>query len=245
MRKSRKNQKRMRKRMRKRMQKSRKRMNTTGGTLQTPPYLPDKLNKYISTMLKLNIPNTTIKNLTQSIRNTYNTETKVLSKGTTLYRSGFESDPLDFFKSKSGLLFFGLDAYISIWYALELWQRLKEDRYSISSTSDWFVYMHEYIVEEPIAYTYLPDISENPRDNPSLEICSHSACVHPQFIFHGQYGQMKEIGTELTLPYGSSFLTQIRHVKSYKINLIKLLEMQDSPSYFSVPFSMEDVLTPV
>jgi hypothetical protein len=155
------------------------------------------------------------------IEHTYNK--KQIPIGTRIYRTAMESDPRDFFKTN--LLFFGLDAWISIWYALEMWQKFKKTRHEISYNK-WHVYFHEYEVMKPIKYTFLPDILTNPKNEEYYEICKTQPCVHPQVIFRSSNNPLEEIGTELTFPYDYPILEYINPVKTQKINIIKLMEMQ-------------------
>ncbi len=157
------------------------------------------------------------------IEHMYNIRKKEIPIGTRIYRTAMESDPQDFFKTN--LLFFGLDAWIAIWYALEMWQNFKKTRHEMSY-DEWHVYFHEYEVVKPIKYAYLPDIQINPKNDEYYEICKTQPCVHPQVSFRSSGNPLVEIGTELTFPYDYAIQEYIKPVKTQKINIIKLMEMQ-------------------
>ncbi len=188
------------------------------------------INRYMKLMPQ--IPKNAMKPFVNSIQQRYNVADAILPVGTRLYRTAFEKDPMDFFVPKKDICYFGLDAWISIWYGLEMWQRIKTDSHELSYNK-WFVHMHEYEIQEPISYTYLPDMYINPKNAPYYETCLKEPCVHPQRIFHGNQGILNEVGTELTLPYTFPIAKHLKPLKSYKVNLIRLLEMQDTLTGFS------------
>jgi hypothetical protein len=218
-----------------------KKTRTRGGNFKKPPYVNSiPINTYVSL-----IPtSTTVESeFISYIKSLYNKKPSTLGVGTPIYRTALEKNPMEFFSSKKDFVFFGLDAWIAIWYALELWQRYKTDRHSLSY-NDWFVYLHEYRVIKPIRYKYLEDLHTNPKDEPYYEICKLQPCVHPQQILHGNFGIVKEYGTEVTIPYNFAMKDYLKPVKSYRVNLIKLLEMQDTLSEW-VGSSLEDAVSPI
>jgi hypothetical protein len=106
------------------------------------------------------------------------------------------------------------------------------------------VYLHEYEIAKPIQYKYLEDLHTNPKDDPYYDICKKKPCVHPQVIFHGDSGLVKEYGTELTIPYKFPHHEYLKPVQTYKVNLIRLLEMQDQLSEW-IGSSVENAVSPL
>ncbi len=214
------------------------------GGFEKPVYLKDNPanNTIFSAYTSKNTKNH--ETLIKYIKKKYNVKNRQIPIGTRLYRAAFETDPMDLFSSKKDFFFFGLDAYIAVWYALEMWQMFKKNRHNIPYT-DWFTSLHEYEVIKPFDYEYLSDITTNPKNDPYYDICVEHPCVHPQIIMHGEYGTLREIGTELTIPYKFPIREYIRPVATYKVNLIKLLEMQDWLTDWEYPFALKNILTPI
>lgn len=122
----------------------------------------------------------------------YNVENKILPKNTLIYRGSSYPDPLDF-KTKSPVIYFGLDFVISTWISLETYD-------IIGKNKDY--YLHIYKLKEPLKYKYIyADIGtpiELDKDN-----VLKFPCIHPQVILHGNTvaADIKnELGTELTIP---------------------------------------------
>lgn len=163
--------------------------------------------------------------LYRQIDEKYNTNTKILNKDTYLYRCSIQKDPLNFItKSKSPLIYFGLDFVISVWIALEIEER--------SETNNDY-YMHIYKLKDDTNYTYLQEEVGTP-----IEIDKTSAlnniCIHPQLILHGNTNLIKqqELGIELTIPIKKYNIEDIvNHVESYKINTDILKTHKDDYIY--------------
>jgi hypothetical protein len=207
-----------------------------------PPYTNSPNINIVSLIPTSNVkPNNFIK----SIQTKYNkpTDPPVLDVGTKIYRSGLELNPLEFFSKKKDFMFFGLDSWIAIWYALELWQQYKTNARAIPYDK-WKVYLHEYDVIKPLEYKYLEDIHTNPKDEPYYTICKETPCVHPQVILHGIHGIVKEYGTELTLPYEYPIKEYLKPIKTYEIDIIQLMEMQNALSEW-IGWNVENAVRPI
>lgn len=107
--------------------------------------------------------------LKKSIDDEYSSRTS-LPTGTRLYRSTFQTEPMNFVAGDNKLFYFGLDYIIAVWYGLEMWQKFKKDRHDISY-DNWFVYLHEYEVIAPLSYKYLDDIDTNPANDKYIKTC--------------------------------------------------------------------------
>ncbi len=218
-----------------------------GAAYERPTYLTNtatpNTRKAYWQLLPKGQPTTNARNtLVRAIQKKYNRADYHIPVGTRLYRSALEADPHELFVAKKDMFFFGLDAYISVWYALEMWQMFRKNRHSVPY-AEWYTYMHEYEVVAPIPYKYLPDLATNPKNAPYKDICLREACVHPQRIPHGAHGVLDEVGTELTLPYTFPVFQHIKPVATHTVNLIKLLEMQDYLTDMEHPFALTNVLT--
>jgi hypothetical protein len=94
----------------------------------------------------------------------------VIKKGTILYHGSLHEN---FVRSlEGGMLFFGLEPSISLWYILELREQ-KEDEYQAEITAG---YMYEFIVNTDIVVTYLPKIEDQ---------CTSSNMLHLQEAYKG------------------------------------------------------------
>jgi len=111
-----------------------------------------------------------------------------LPSGTILYHGSLDPD-LQFTKSRH--TFFGIDAFISIWYTLELRDHL------------WFPkrqkvgYLYEFELIKPLKeMIFLKKLCEHPgfghwRSDPPK--------IHPQVVYHGVPSDPGELGIEVTL----------------------------------------------
>ena len=130
----------------------------------------------------------------------------ILKKNTILYH--YSPHMLPFHKIKfddstrTGFVFFGLSALISIWYASEIYTRSARSKIKKEFTA----YLNVYRLDKDIKVKYIEDdISENQEADQNLKICKHHPCLHPQFAYHS-YEQLAtkrgpvDLDFELTLP---------------------------------------------
>jgi hypothetical protein len=144
-----------------------------------------------------------------------------LKKNTILYHCSPHILPFHKIKfdtsSRTGFVFFGLSALISIWYASEIYTRtargvfkkkfglLLEDE-DAPEKKGFTAYLNVYRLDKDIKVKYVEDdISENQEARQNLPICKHHPCLHPQFGYHSQEQLTTKRGPvdldfELTLP---------------------------------------------
>jgi len=146
-----------------------------------------------------------------------------LSKGTLLFRCSIFKDPyiLKSSNDKSEVIYFGLDFVISIWIALEINEK---------SSNYIECYLHIYELQKDISYKYLYSLGS---DGVPMEIdpktCIKKACIHPQEILHGNEYPYKsnELGIEISFPINKFDNNNIKHLKSYSIDIQKLKKNKD------------------
>jgi hypothetical protein len=136
----------------------------------------------------------------EKIDKKYNIENKILPKDTIVFRGSTNPNPNNFnSKSKSPLIYFGLDFVISTWISLENYDRMNEND-KIKNKDDIKYYLHVYKLKNPLLYKYIYEDDGTPMDldkNNALNF----PCIHPQEILHGDiYIDGNELGTELTIP---------------------------------------------
>ena len=129
-----------------------------------------------------------------------------LKKNTILYHYSPHMLPFRKIKfddsTRTGFVFFGLSALISIWYASEIYTRSARRKIKKEFTA----YLNVYRLDKDIKVKYIEDdISENQEADQNLKICKHHPCLHPQFAYHS-YEQVAtkrgpvDLDFELTLP---------------------------------------------
>ena len=129
-----------------------------------------------------------------------------LKKNTILYHYSPHMLPFRKIKfddsTRTGFVFFGLSALISIWYANE-----KYTHYARSKIKKEFTaYLNVYRLDKDIKVKYIEDdVSENQEADQNLEICNYHPCLHPQFAYHSDEQAFTkrgpvELDFELTLP---------------------------------------------
>ena len=129
-----------------------------------------------------------------------------LKKNTILYHYSPHMLPFRKIKfddsTRTGFVFFGLSALISIWYASEIYTRSARRKIKKEFTA----YLNVYRLDKDIKVKYIEDdISENQEADQNLKICKHHPCLHPQFAYHS-YEQLAtkrgpvDLDFELTLP---------------------------------------------
>ena len=90
------------------------------------------------------------------------------------------------------------------------------------SQRDGVAYLHEFDVAEPIEYIYVRDEGGTPPEMDAR--CGSVPCVHPQTILHdGNWLLLQELGTELTMHRRSEQMKRIRHIKTYHVDVPKLI----------------------
>ena len=155
-----------------------------------------------------------------------------LKKNTILYHSSQHILPFHKIKfdssSKTGFVFFGLSALISIWYASEIYTSAAR-----REKKEFTAYLNVYRLDKDIKVKYVEDdISENQEADQNLPICKHHPCLHPQFGYHS-YEQLVtkrgpvDLDFELTLPIsmlqGRQKL-QMEPIGVYNINVEELVD---------------------
>ena len=128
-----------------------------------------------------------------------------LKKNTILYHCSPHMLPFHKIKfdasSRTGFVFFGLSALISIWYASEIYTSAAR-----REKKEFTVYLNVYQLDKDIKVKYVEDdVSENQENTYNLPICKHHPCLHPQFGYHSQEQLITKRGPvdldfELTLP---------------------------------------------
>lgn len=129
-----------------------------------------------------------------------------LKKNTILYHYSPHMLPFHKIKfdtsSRTGFVFFGLSALISIWYASEIYTRTVRS----VKKKEFTAYLNVYRLDKDIKVKYVEDdVSENQENTYNQPICKHHPCLHPQFGYHS-YEQLAtkrgpvDLDFELTLP---------------------------------------------
>lgn len=201
----------------------------------------------------------------QAILNQFKNKT-ILEIGTVLYHAS-DQKQLRFKSSRSKAIFFGLDPYISIFYALEKWKKQK------------LIYLHKLKLKKNIEYTFIDDRNEplpnfvseykqnskNKNGLPKNPFYIHHiyegkhgqpcqkgemVCVHPQLGFRYKNGNTKnkynedfsgDIYLEVTFP--TRLIEEYLVVdKTYIINKAKVAELHKTPNT-NIKFS--EILRPV
>ena len=134
----------------------------------------------------------------EKIDKKYNISNKILPENTIIYRGSTNPNPNNFnSKSKSPLIYFGLDFVISTWISLENYDRINRN--------DIKYYLHVYKLKNPLLYKYIYEDQGTPMDfdkNNALNF----PCIHPQEILHGDnFLNGNELGTEFTIPRNDKY----------------------------------------
>ena len=156
----------------------------------------------------------------------------ILPKGTLVYHGSPYEDPvsqLDYStktRNKSGIVYFGLDADISLWYLLELYLN---DLTSLGGI------LNIYALKEDISYVYLDEDNNNGivnKQHPSYQANRHNEfLLHPQYAYQGEpwSHSLATLSLELTIPLDKVTST-LQFVDSYQVN-IYLLKMYANTKY--------------
>ena len=163
----------------------------------------EKHLELLSTMYKLNSNNT-------------------IPKGTILFHASKICDPVGNIPEEkikpNKPFYFGLDAFISIWYAAETYKK--------------YAYLNVYILEKNLKnVNYIGnDITE---DHPSdFKQCRKvQPCLHPQFGYHSYRRTLEppvELSIELTIPSQHIKQSGLKHLLSYEIDIPMLEENEYS-----------------
>jgi hypothetical protein len=158
--------------------------------------------------------------LYRSIDEKYDKDPYIIDKGTIVYHTNMKSDMKDYFISKQrNIVYFGLDINICLWYALEVYIYLEKfDKEKLENNK--YFYLHIYSVKRPIRYKYNPYKDNTIKD---IKESKNIPYVGSQTVFHGN--NYYELGTEMTIPY-KLIRKKLSPVKSYRIDIIKLLEIR-------------------
>ena len=146
----------------------------------------------------------------------------IIPKGTILFHASDIRDPVgNIPKSEikpNKPFFFGLDAFIAIWYASETYNRS--------------AYLNVYKLQEDLENVYY--IGNNIMDlNPGeIEKCKQEQpCLHPQFGYHSNDQVLEppvELSLELTLPSQNLEKYKLKYLLAYDIDIHMLQEKKDT-----------------
>ena len=157
-------------------------------------------------------------------------EKSSLPKGSILFHGSTVVDPVNTIKpANKSYFFFGLDAFISIWYVSEsAYVEYRKSR--TASISDGYYnnyngYLNIYQTLEDIPYNYLPQIEQSNHPDNNKE-CENIACMHPQLGYHFNEFQNfmpTELSIEFTIPT-KNIKNMLELIGVYKVNVSKLYE---------------------
>jgi len=157
----------------------------------------------------------------------YATGDTVLPAGTKVYRGTLNARTPFSHQQGATVLYFGLDAVISIWAAFERFKWQEGERAQHLPPAKWHGYLHEFTLIEPMRYRYLRASGGTPTEIEPL--CSmDTPCVHPQSILHDPHWVLlQELGTELTIPLSmKSHLAKLRHDRVHTVDLVQMMMHQ-------------------
>jgi hypothetical protein len=149
-----------------------------------------------------------------------------LPKGSILFHGSTVVDPVNTIKPiDKSYFFFGLDAFISIWYISELvYTKFKYERTSTPSYSNGYLNVYQTLqaipykyLERPHGAIYHPDYNKE---------CENMACMHPQFGYHqSEYDTFTpvELSIEFTIPT-NQITNKLKLVGVYGVDVSKLFE---------------------
>lgn len=155
---------------------------------------------------------------------TKGTMSRVLPAGTKVYRGNLDAhDPLSH-RQGATVLYFGLDAIISIWAAFESFKWQQKNR--PSKTDKWHGYLHELTLTQPMRYRYIHVAGGVPTD--TQPACTGAPCIHPQSILHDpDWVLLQELGTELTMPLSAPReLSKLRHDRVHTVDFAQMMMHQ-------------------
>jgi hypothetical protein len=139
-----------------------------------------------------------------------------LPKGSILFHGSTLIDPINTIKPSTKLyFFFGLDAFISIWYISELAYKNKNYSY----------YLNVYQTLQPIPYKYLPLINGDTDHPDDDEACKNIACMHPQLGYHIEVNESLpvELSIEFTIPI-NNISNKLKLIGVYAVDVIELYQ---------------------
>jgi hypothetical protein len=158
-----------------------------------------------------------------------------LPKGSILFHGANVIDPVKNTKPIEPYFFFGLDAFISIWYVSEqAYLDYKKDRTitdyrTITMGDDYYNnyngYLNIYQTLEAIPYKYLRRIEQSYHPDNNKE-CENMACMHPQLGYHFiefQNFMPTELSIEFTIPT-KNITEMLELIGVYKVDVLKLYE---------------------
>ena len=159
-----------------------------------------------------------------------------LPKGSILFHGANVIDPVKNTTPIEPYFFFGLDAFISIWYVSEqAFLDYKKDRMdykkdrTITMGDDYYNnyngYLNIYQTLEAIPYKYFRriELSYHPDNNKE---CENMACMHPQLGYHFiefQNFMPTELSIEFTIPT-KNITKMLELIGVYKVDVLKLYE---------------------
>jgi hypothetical protein len=147
-----------------------------------------------------------------------------LPKGSILFHGSTLVDPVNTIRiANKPYFFFGLDAFISIWYISEL--VYKKPSHERDSTPG---YLNVYQTLQAIPYEYLPlphGADDHPDDN---EACINIACMHPQLGYHIEVNEFLpiELSIEFTIPI-NNISNKLKLIGVYAVDVSKLYDNKD------------------
>jgi hypothetical protein len=142
-----------------------------------------------------------------------------LPKGSILFHGSTLIDPINTIKpSTKSYFFFGLDAFISIWYISELAYKSNIN----------YGYLNIYQTLQTIPYKYLPlphGNTDHPDDN---EACKNIACMHPELGYHIEVNESLpvELSIEFTIPI-NNISNKLKLIGVYAVDVLKLYDNKD------------------
>ncbi len=146
----------------------------------------------------------------------------VVPKGTILFHGSDIYDPVNNIKKfrSNKAFFFGLDAYVSIWYAAESY-------YGKGKTAYLNIYKTTKEMKK-VNYIGREIMDLNPGE---VEECIKTdICIHPQFGYHSNDKVLEppaELSVELTIPSHLVSKSNLEFIGTYKINLELLKKNED------------------
>jgi len=153
-----------------------------------------------------------------------------LPKGNILFHGSTVVDPINTIKhTDKSYFFFGLDAFISIWYVSEqAYVDYRKDRTTTISDgyyNNYNGYLNIYQTLEAIPYKYLRRIEQSYHPDNNKE-CENMACMHPQLGYHFNEFQNfmpTELSIEFTIPT-KNITEMLELIGVYKVDVSKLYE---------------------
>jgi hypothetical protein len=153
-----------------------------------------------------------------------------LPKGSILFHGSTVVDPVNTIKhTDKSYFFFGLDAFISIWYVSEQayvdYGKNRTITISDGYYNNYNGYLNIYQTLEAIPYKYLRQIEQSYHPDNNKE-CENMACMHPQLGYHFNEFQNfmpTELSIEFTIPT-KNITEMLELIGVYKVDVSKLYE---------------------